>query len=631
MNISFLKNIYQKVLHRKAFSLIELSIVIVILSILISGALSIATSNVNSKKIKNTDKQINQIYEALKVYLAKNSALPCPASILEIKATSSTYGQSVGSEGSCSGTGTYTNGSGYTNLVYGMVPVATLGLSADMAEDAFGSKIAYIVDENFTDHNVLFSNNGSIIIKEDAAGDDQIDTESAVFTIISYGPNKYGAFPTNSATQNSSSTGSHEPDNYIIPIDASSAYFHNGQFYYKSNNDEVFDDIIFYKTRDQLVTDSGTFNLVPCSSETGSRDCGGGAVSYTWPQGKYNQVVSPTSGTCPSGYAETVAAPTRRCGVLGKWESSCTDPCTYSATTVTSPCTITNGTGTGSTSTSVSGPNTTYTHTFTVGTSTLTCSSALTVKYLVVGGGGGGGGYKSGCGGGGGGGGGGAVVANNSYSLAAGSYAITVGAAGTAGGAGTGGTGNGGSGGSSSFGAIATAAGGAGGVQATKDKSTCPAGGTWQSGSGVGGSSGNSNAGGSAGNNGKNQDNAGGGGAGAGAGGTAGATGSFTAGAGGAGITDSYITGLVYGGGGGGCGGGAEAEGTRGAGGNGGGGIGGGGDNSPSTGEKYSPAKGTDGRGGGGGGGGKGKSGGAAAGGAAGGYGTVIVSYTISS
>lgn len=133
---------------KKAYSLLELSIVIVIISILISGVMTTAVGNINYAKTKVTKDRIQVLYKALGNFVATNGRLPCPAGLTVLK-TNATYGTSIGAAGTCSGSGVYTS-TANTNLVYGMVPVATLGLSKEMGEDGFEDKISYVVDKNFT-------------------------------------------------------------------------------------------------------------------------------------------------------------------------------------------------------------------------------------------------------------------------------------------------------------------------------------------------------------------------------------------------------------------------------------------------------------------------------------------------
>lgn len=243
-------------------------------------------------------------------------------------------------------------------------------------------------------------------------------------------------------------------------------------------------------------------------------------------------------------------------------------------------------------------------HTFTTSGTFIVSGGTLSVDYLVVAGGGGGGGTD------GGGGGAGGMKTGTGFSVAAGSYSITVGAGGT-GVTSSKGT----NGGDSIFSTITSTGGGGGGVY---NNQTGLNGG---SGGGGGANGGGSTAGGTGtagqGNNGgsgkgpTNYAGAGGGGAGA-VGGDAAATGSAGGGNGGAGSASSISgSSVTYAGGGGG----GTYLGTAGAGGSGGGGAG-------TNVNRGTGTAGTVNTGGGGGGGGD-----TAGTGGAGGSGIVIIRY----
>ena len=266
------------------------------------------------------------------------------------------------------------------------------------------------------------------------------------------------------------------------------------------------------------------------------------------------------------------------------------------------------------TSTMTSGDIQYRVHTFHSNGSLVT-NGTMAVDILLVGGGGGGG-LRAG-----GGGGGGGVLYTTGYSLAPGTYAVTVGAGGTAS---TSVSVAGGTGGSSILGNLTALGGGGGGSSGASAGTTGGAGGGAAGGdiNGRGlGTVGQGNSGGGGSASGIDSYLAGGGG---GGGGNAGASATQTspaiAGSGGAGTT-STITGaqVIYGGGGG--GGAAVTAETGGLGGNGGGGAG-------SKGAVAATA-GTANTGGGGGGGGYDTTSNGAAGN--GGSGVVIIRYPITS
>lgn len=621
--------------YKSAFSLIELSIVILIVSILVAGGLTVSVSKINSMKVEAAQKRIDTIYKALGVYLVANKALPCPASIIEVKTHSADYGKVVGAAGNCSGTGVYKPAD--TNLFYGMVPVQALGLEAEMAEDGFGSKFAYVVDERFTlagssGFGANSNNSGLMTIKEiTSAGTEQITiqdsvvapvTQGAIFLIISYGANKSGAFNANSATQNARSSDAYEMSNDLGILTPA----FDATFIKSSKSGDVFDDIVFYKTRNALVSDFNALDLIFCSSGNANNGNPANNISYgadtmTWPTSTYGKVVSATgktsivnNGNCPSGYTASVDKPTKKCGAYGIWEAGTINPCVQNGI---------GGAGSGGVSgtlsctggvSSTSGSNSVRTFA-TPGSGTLTCTGNGRLYYLAVGGGGGGGGANVD---GGGGGGGGGQVSSGFIDLITSPNTFTV----YVGSAGVGRSSAGVAGGYSSItysGITIQSGGGTGGEQGGTNQGK-----GGQSGLGTplpGGASGTCDNGHGGGGGGASMANSGGAGSavlhkhtgGDGANGTS--------------IAGS-ITGFsgTYGGGGGGGGGGSASQGPRGAGGAGGGGAGGGG-NGGTSGQVYAPVAGTNNTGGGGGGGGIGRSGYSSAGGANGGTGVVVFYY----
>jgi prepilin-type N-terminal cleavage/methylation domain-containing protein len=309
-------------MQKKGYTIIELSIVILLISILISGALTVVGGSANNKKITITKTRIDEIYKALGGFLLSNGRLPCPASIIAIKSTDATYGTEGTAAGNCTaGGGVYASGT--SNLVYGLVPVKTLGLPNEYGEDAFGSKIAYIVEKNFTNSST-FKNaleTSTMTLTEFMGGVSQEITKDSIFALVSYGANKSGAFNANGTIQNSRSSNSSEMDN-----DLGTSNVFDKNLVFNAPDSDVFDDIVFYKTRNSLVSDFDALSLVNCLAGTLSLSYPG-AATYSWPESSYNQVVRSTTA-CPAPYTTSVGYPTRRCGALGVWESSVINPCT---------------------------------------------------------------------------------------------------------------------------------------------------------------------------------------------------------------------------------------------------------------------------------------------------------------
>jgi prepilin-type N-terminal cleavage/methylation domain-containing protein len=343
-------------ISKKAFSLIELSVVIIILSIVISGMLSISINSAFNNKIKKTNDNIAAIYKAMGVYLLNNSQLPCPSSLKEIKygTGSNIYGSAPSGQtsGTCANVdGVYNlqlaSDSTVTNFVYGMVPVRDLGLPNDIAEDGFGSKFSYIIHKNYTSSSLFSSvvvSTTGIEVKKNVASTNSDNL--GMFAIISHGQNRNGAFSAVSTTKNSEPSNNDEKDNSPYSLTSSSPY--NATIYSdnltsaikivlrssSSDSTTTFDDILFVKSRNDMVKDFNAFHLIPCPAITAgySDFVKYGTTEMLWSQAKYNSIAISTTD-CPSGWKKTVKNPGRRCGTLGNWETG-TDP-----STIAIPCT----------------------------------------------------------------------------------------------------------------------------------------------------------------------------------------------------------------------------------------------------------------------------------------------------
>ncbi len=320
-----LKNLFKI----RAFSLIELSVVIMILSVVTAGFLSTSVSSQNNAKLRSSNDNIPIIYKALGKYLLSNKKLPCPASLKEIRTSSTTYGTAATAT-DCVAAGVYKSTS-QVNIVYGMVPIKDLQLDSKIAEDAYGNKLIYVVDKRLTrtDQSLnSFEDNVSntTIIQINANG--SAVTTAALFAIISRGNNGLGSFNSNSASMGTASTISEELGNDLTSINdgASPPTSTFDNIFSASSTNGSFDDIVFYKTRDQLFDELNLWSLIPCAAGAAETlYCG---TSFTWPKAYYGQVVS-ADQTCPSDWNSPQKRPTKKCGKKGVWESV-VDPCTTS-------------------------------------------------------------------------------------------------------------------------------------------------------------------------------------------------------------------------------------------------------------------------------------------------------------
>lgn len=312
--------------YGKAFSLIELSILITVISVVIAGFLSVSISRVATNKASSSNNNIDAIYQALGKYLVANKKLPCPAPITDIKSSTSTYGVAA-SASDCVSAGVYL---GATNLVYGMIPTKTLGLASSVAEDAYGNKIVYVVDKRLTTTTSdSFENyvGASTIIQISGAS-----VSNALFVIMSRGANQSGAYAANSASPSASVSAESSNDLSSVNDAVSPPTSTFDDTFLASSGSSDFDDVVFYKTRDQMLDDFNAWSLIPCAATSTAAESPATASTYctntsiAWPKSYAGQIAVSTTA-CPSGWTAGPTYPAKKCGAKGVWETSISTPC----------------------------------------------------------------------------------------------------------------------------------------------------------------------------------------------------------------------------------------------------------------------------------------------------------------
>ncbi len=330
---------------QRAYSLIELSIVLVIISTLVAGALTISVDNLKNDQTRLTKERMDKVYKILGNYIRVNKSLPCPASLTKVKSVDSDYGTS----GDC------VTASGVTaidtNYILGAVPTRTLDLPSEYAEDGFGSKIVYFVDKRFTaaanlnaapnfgDTNFSTMANNQLsaapsnlwLIQSNPAGSRQNVTPNAVLGMVSAGPNKLGAYNARSASANATSSDADEATNSngVASTIISSSPASNS-----------FDDLVFYKTMKDIIADyPDIMYLVPCNNpdtivvgEKYEKYINGSNTGDTW----YEGIVYSEKEVCPSPNQDLRFS--KKCGTNGNFtiqNESC-------SVTGTSTCSLTN-------------------------------------------------------------------------------------------------------------------------------------------------------------------------------------------------------------------------------------------------------------------------------------------------
>ncbi len=211
---------------KKAYTLVELSIVLVIIAIFLSSGLNIFTNNIVQTKTVNTKEKLNIIYKSLAEHLMTKRSLPCPTLLSKPKDSETSYGNP--NQAPCSKTGG--------------VPTRVLDLPSDMAEDDFGNKILYVVDNRLITNFVatsLTNGNGDIDIGQ---GSDANAPAKPVLLLLSFGANSCGSHKTN-GTQNT--------PNICDSTNDGSGQFENSDndtTFATSDTNPKFDDLVLTKT-----------------------------------------------------------------------------------------------------------------------------------------------------------------------------------------------------------------------------------------------------------------------------------------------------------------------------------------------------------------------------------------------
>ncbi len=303
------------------FSLIELSIVIAILTILVSGGLSLSYTQDYQQKYATTIKNMKLIEDALTIYVAMNGRLPCPASPSQLN-LNYTFGKgkiiagSSGNPQSCDSTTSniniFTADLAGDTLYYGAAPVTSLGLADEVIYDGWGNRIGYVVQKTFSNSSstntscgsgfspqVNHSSNTYFCFRAQASSyldnsipnlriidiNGNVISFNPVYVIISHGENGYGAF-TKAADVDLDNTGINGPNTDRNAMPPSTNYYelmnlncnpstgtctNNGlnNTFVQNSPTATFDDIVMFKTRNNLLQDCNKYGNNACTINEG--------------------------------------------------------------------------------------------------------------------------------------------------------------------------------------------------------------------------------------------------------------------------------------------------------------------------------------------------------------------------
>lgn len=301
------------------FSLLELSIVLIIIGLVVGVSVDMGLYTFEVVKEVANNHKLNVIEQALQSYRLTNERLPCPADG-SLAPTDANYGAEAGTlsggqwvpdAGSCITYGTYSSGAltstaansvaanynyklpsppstttiaGGTAVAEGVVPFKALSLPESFMYDAWGRKFTYAVwapgtavatpasAAAFGTYGIA-QNCGAINVKVNSTETTATRSTRADYVLVSFGPDGHGAYTKyGGATRyNAGSTNADEQTNAHMDkngADTGYAAIYAGHAWTQDPNDskDIYDDTVRFKERWQMVNQHDYFavNGNPC-------------------------------------------------------------------------------------------------------------------------------------------------------------------------------------------------------------------------------------------------------------------------------------------------------------------------------------------------------------------------------
>lgn len=187
--------------HR-GFTLVELSIVLVVISLLLVALLGPLAAQQEQKNIMEARRQMDEAREALFGFLSSNGRLPCPA---DPTLVTSNINAGVERVGGCTS---------IANSV-GVLPWRTLGVRET---DPWGNRFTYRVTQNFASSATPIvltptPTNGDIRVLQSAGGANSVGPNEVVAIIVSHGHHSAGAWSPAGGAQSAAGSDPDEIEN----------------------------------------------------------------------------------------------------------------------------------------------------------------------------------------------------------------------------------------------------------------------------------------------------------------------------------------------------------------------------------------------------------------------------------
>lgn len=158
---------------QEGFSLIELSIVMIVIGIIMVGVLDMQRLHMANKTYADTRTNIADINKAISIYVSRNSRLPCPAS-LNAKRSEESYGVAPDCKELLAfispdkdKTHLIVNGRDDEKVIIGRIPFRELNIAENTIKDGWRKDLFYAVSANLTDMEKYDQFKGVINVVDD--------------------------------------------------------------------------------------------------------------------------------------------------------------------------------------------------------------------------------------------------------------------------------------------------------------------------------------------------------------------------------------------------------------------------------------------------------------------------------
>ena len=175
----------------KGFSLVELTIVLIIVSLLASGLLFGIAAQRNAAETSDARRQLENIHEALVGYAMANGRLPCPAPA-SIPNSDANAGKAIDVD----------ENNKFCTTDHGVLPWVTLGIPET---DPWGNRFSYSASRAYTQFkspeaqaSFSLASVGNINVKESAGSTTSIASELPA-VVVSHGSMSAGAYQSSGA------------------------------------------------------------------------------------------------------------------------------------------------------------------------------------------------------------------------------------------------------------------------------------------------------------------------------------------------------------------------------------------------------------------------------------------------